>query len=110
MTTVTNTSLRFNEAQAIADSIEAGTDGVKVSFENKEDARILIILEATADTEATVKAGGGIQAANDLTVSVKSGMNAIVLESGMYMQTEGEDKGTVIITGENLKVLAIELP
>lgn len=108
---VTNTTLHFNEKAAIPEPVTAGTDGAKVSFENSEDAKILIILEATAETEATVLAGGGIQAVNDLVLSLHSGeKSALALESGMYMQTEGENKGAVVIKGANLKVSAIELP
>lgn len=111
MTTITNTTLKFNKAEPMPAPVDVGEDGIRVSLESKEDCKVLIMLEAASDTEATVVAGGGIQAVNDLVLELEGGnAHAVVLESGMYMQTEGEHKGTVVIKGENLKVSAIELP
>ena len=113
---VTNAKLKFNKAGDIPAAVAVdATDGARVSFKNKEDARILIILEnaASAAKTATVKAGGGLQGVNDLTIQLAaSAETAIVLESGPYVQTEGENRGYVVITGTdaNVKVAAIELP
>ena len=113
---VTNTKLKFNEAGAIPAAVAVDvTDGARIDFTDKEDARILIILEnaATSAKTATIKAGGGLQGVNDLEVSLASiAKMSIVLESGPYIQTEGTNKGCVVITGEdaNVKVAAVELP
>lgn len=113
---ITNTKLKFNEAGTLPAAVAVDASaGAKIDFTEKEDARIFIILEnaATSAKTATVKAGGGIQGVNDLAVSLAaSAKTAIVLESGPYIQTEGDNKGCVVIMGEdaNVKVAAVELP
>lgn len=116
MVTITNKSLKFNEAGAVPNTVAVDTvDGARIDYSNKEDARILVIIEnaATAVKTATVKAGTGIQGVSDLNVEVPaSGRVALCLESGAYLQTTGNNKGYIIITGAdaNIKVAAVELP
>lgn len=113
---ITNTKLKFNEAGTIPATVAVdATDGAKIDFTEKEDARIFIIFENAASSAktVTVKAGGGIQGVNDLTVSLAaSAKMSVVLESGPYIQTEGDNKGCVVIMGEdaNVKVAVVELP
>lgn len=74
-TTVVNTSLKFNEAQTLPAAVAVdATDGALVDYSNKEDARILLILEngTTSENTVTVKAGDSIQGISDLTVTLAS--------------------------------------
>lgn len=113
---ISNTKLAFNEAKAIPATVAVdATDGAKIDFSGKEDARILVILEnaAGAAKTATVKAGDSIQGVSDLSVSLSAGAKtAIVLESGYYVFTSGSNKGCIVVNGTdaNVKVAAIELP
>lgn len=114
-TNITNTSLKFNTAAAMpATSALDASGGCRISFKNREDARILIILEnsATASKEATVKAGNSIQGVKDLTVSLDAGQKKVItLESGKYMNVSGTNAGYVVITGTaDIKAAAVELP
>ncbi len=83
------------------------TDGAYISFRG-QDAKTVILLTGTG--EAVVKAGDGLQAINDLAVTVGANGTALELESGAYKITSGAHKGTVHITGPaTVKVQAFEL-
>ena len=116
ITNVTNAKLSFNTAGNVPAAVAVDASaGARIDFSGKEDARILVLLEnaAGAAKTATVKAGGGIQGVSDLSVPLSANAKlAIVLESGAYVQTEGDNKGHVVVTGSdaNVKVAAIELP
>ncbi len=115
-TTVVNTSLKFNEAQTLPAAVAVdATDGALVDYSNKEDARILLILEngTTSENTVTVKAGDSIQGISDLTVTLASSEKKVItVESGKYMHVSGQNRGCILITAgnANVKVAAIELP
>lgn len=72
-TTVTNTSLKFNEAKTMPTAVAVNaTDGAAVDFSSREDGRILIILEnaAAAEKAVTVLAGDSIQGVRDLAIAL----------------------------------------
>ncbi len=115
ITTVENLTLAFNEAQKMPTPAAFDAEGgAKIDFSNKEDIRILVLLENTASGEktVTVEAGDGIQGVNPLSVSLEAkGSYAIVLESGKYMHTVGENSGCVVLKCDaEVKASAIELP
>ena len=113
---ITNTKLKFNEASALpaATAMTSATDGCTVDYTGKEDGKILLILESTA--EATVKAkilaGNGLQGTEDLEITLASGdKKCIVVESGKFVNVYGDNKGKLIVNGGTaIKVAAVELP
>lgn len=103
----TNVKLKFNEINDISSVSATGTEGVEVDYTGKEDGRILLILSASSGGNATIKKGDMLQSTEDLTVAVKTTEQAIVLESGKFVNSEGK----VVISGlSGLVVKAIELP
>lgn len=103
----TNVKLKFNEINDISSVSATGTEGVEVDYTGKEDGRILLILSASSGGNATIKKGDMLQSTEDLTVAVKTTEQAIVLESGKFVNSEGK----VVISGlSGLAVKAIELP
>ncbi len=109
MNTIEKTKLKWNEAGFPADAAAVEADGALVPM--GADQKMLILITATAETTATVKSGDGIQATEDLEISIASGKTAAVsVESGKFLITKGENKGNVLVLGENIKVQAIELP
>lgn len=83
------------------------TSGALVEF-NGQDTKTIIILSGTGT--ATIKAGDGIQAVNDLQVTASEHGTAVELESGGFKITTGANKGKVLITGVNtIKVQAVLL-
>lgn len=113
---IQNTSMKLNEAAVLPTSaaIDAA-GGAAVSYRDREDARILLIIENGASSEKTarIEAGDGIQGISDLVMELAANEKRIVtVESGKYMKTCGENRGAVIIKGTdaNIKVAAIELP
>lgn len=102
-----NVKLKFNEINDISSVSATGTEGVEVDYTGKEDGRILLILSASSGGNATIKKGDMLQSTEDLTVAVKTTEQAIVLESGKFVNSEGK----VVISGlSGLVVKAIELP
>lgn len=109
---IEKTKLKWNEAgfPAEAVSVDAAEGGL-ISMGADQKMLILITNGAAAEATATVKAGDGIQATEDLVITLAaSGTAAVSLESGKYLITKGENKGNVLIIGENVMVQAIELP
>ena len=104
---VTNTKLKFNEIKDIVTGTATAADGVEIDYTGKEDGRILLILSAGTAGNATIKKGDMLQSTEDLTVAVKTTEQAIVIESGKYVNS----KGKVVISGlSGLVAAAIELP
>lgn len=102
-----NLKLIMNAAGELPEATALSTAGVAVDYTGKEDGRILLLLEGTGTV--TVAAGTGIQGTEDLTATVTAAA-ALVLESGKYMQMEGENRGKVVLKGTGVTVRAIELP
>ena len=111
---ITNTKLKFNEAGALpaATAMTSATDGCTVDYTGKEDGKILLILEASAEATAKILAGNGLQGTEDLEITLASGdKKCIVVESGKFVNVYGDNKGKLIVNGStSVKVAAVELP
>lgn len=88
-------------------------DGALIPWD-AADGKLLILIEnaASAPKSVTIKSGGGLQGVGDLTLSLSaSAKTAIMLDSGKYKQVKGDNKGKLVITGEdaNVKVAALQL-
>ena len=81
-------------------NITVEDDGGSVDVSQSTYRNILILVRGSVDAaEITIKKGtGALATKNDLRFTVQSGESAAVLiESGRFMQTEGEDKGKFVI-------------
>lgn len=114
-TAIVNTALVLN-TMAVAPTPAAveATNGALVTF-NKADGKILVILTniAVGAKTCTLKAGNGLQGVDDLALSLTaSSTNFIVIESMKYVNMTGDNKGKLVIIGEdaNVKVSAVVLP
>ena len=91
--------LKLNETKKLTET-EAftQTEGVALDFDG-QDTNILILLEGSGTI--VLKAGTGpFSCPEDKSIVLPgSGITALELESGYWMQTEGEHKGRVLITG-----------
>lgn len=79
---------------------------------NGSDDRLILVVENSGSTDGsiTIKAGDGIQGVNDLTLTVKAGLNLVKLESGRFKNVTGTNKGKILVRGANtIKVKVVEL-
>ncbi len=114
---ITNTELLRNEAQEIKSAVAVdGTAGASVDYTNKSDGRILLMItnsNSSAAKKATILKGNALQGVEDLEISIPAGKTyGIVVESGKFINTSGDNKENVVIKGEStdITVQAIELP
>ena len=90
------------------------TDGAELT-PTARDGKYLVLLhnKAAADKTVTVLAGNGIQGTTDhVETLAASSYAAINLESGRFKNVTGDDKGKIILKGEdaNIEVAVFELP
>lgn len=116
MDEVTNTILVRNEAKVLEDAVAVKIAGVTVDYENKSCGKILLIISngGSAAKKATIAKGNSLQGTEDLEISVTNGKSVgIVIESGKFENVSGDNKGKVVIKGEDdtsLTVQVVELP
>ena len=117
MTEITNTVLNErNVAVEAEDAVAITTEGVAINYEGRSCGKILLIISNSGEApkKATIVKGDSLQGTEDLEISVtNSKTSAIVIESGKFENVSGENKGKVVIKGEDaesLKVQVIELP
>lgn len=116
MSNVTNNVLERNVALELSDALAITTEGVAIDYDNKSCGKILILIANSGEgpKKATIVKGNSLQGTEDLEVSVANSKTvAIVIESGKFENVSGENKGKVVIKGEDaesLKVQVIELP
>lgn len=111
---IEKTKLSWNEFSELPDAEDVNTDtGALVPMGADDKMLIILSNSGDAETDVTVKAGDGIQATEDITVTVPEGKEvAVSVESGKFLITKGENKGNVLVTCESagVKARAIELP
>ena len=116
MDEVTNTILVRNEAKVLEDAVAIKMAGVTVDYENKSCGKILLIISngGSAAKKATIVKGNSLQGTEDLEISVTNGKSVgLVIESGKFENVSGDNKGKVVIKGEDdtsLTVQVVELP
>ena len=64
---------------------------------NEKDEHTVLVINAAAQTDLTVKAGNGIQGVTDLVLTVPKGVSLVKLESGRFKNVSGANKGKVIV-------------
>ena len=68
---------------------------------------------AASQKTATIEKGDGLQGVADLSVALSASATVCLnVESMKYLKMSGEDKGSIVIKGEdaNVKVAAVALP
>jgi len=96
--------------------VAAGADGALCDMTGKDYATLIIAHNTSASAAATVtvKAGDGIQGANDLAAHqvAAGGFAAIRLDSGDFKRITGDDKGAALITASSndVEIAVVELP
>lgn len=64
---------------------------------SEKDEQTVLVINASAQTDLTVKAGNGIQGVTDLVLTVPQGVSLVKLESGRFKNVSGANKGKVIV-------------
>ena len=111
-----NSVIVRNEASVLEDAVALKTTGLAIDYSNKSCGKILILISNTgsATKKATIVKGDSLQGTEDMEISVTNGTTVgIVIESGKFENVSGDNKGYVVIKGEDatsLKVQVIELP
>lgn len=64
---------------------------------SEKDEHTVLVINASAQTDLTVKAGNGIQGVTDLVLTVPQGVSLVKLESGRFKNVSGANKGKIIV-------------
>ena len=110
--------VKHNEpsAEVATANLTVALDGTAGAYyEHKErDDKYVIIAQNTAETAGTltIKKGNGIQGVVDKTITIAAGKTVyFTLESGMFKNVSGDNKGRVIFAGAaTLKLAVVKLP
>ncbi len=107
---------KFATPDAFSDITTAvdATDGAEVEWAERDDKYLLLFYNSgTSATNATIKAGNGIQGVNDTTISIPASKYTFIsIDSGRFKNVSGSDKGKVIIAGgsSDIEVAVFKLP
>ena len=88
-------TMRNTIAEVTLEALTANT--AKAISWNEKDEHTVLVINAAAQTDLTVKAGNGIQGVTDLVLTVPKGVSLVKLESGRFKNVSGTNKGKVIV-------------
>lgn len=88
-------TMRNTVAEVALEALTADT--AKTIEWSEKDEHTVLVIDASAATDLTVKAGNGIQGVTDLTLSVPEGISLVKLESGRFKNVSGENKGKIVV-------------
>ena len=74
---------------------------------SESDEKMVLVINASAATSLTVKAGNGIQGVADLVVTVPKGISLLKLESGRFKNVSGENKGKIVVVSEGTPAVGV---
>lgn len=78
--------------------LEALTASTEKALEwDENDDRTILVVSATSQTDITVKQGNGIQGVTDIKFTVPIGTSLIKLDSGMFKNVTGTNKGKIVV-------------
>ena len=63
----------------------------------ESDEKMVLVINASAETTLTVLAGDSFLGGADLTVTVPKGINLMKLDSGRFKNVTGANKGKIVI-------------
>lgn len=90
-----NVTMRNDLATPTLEALVAGVEK-EIEF-NERDDKMVLVINASAATDLTVKAGNGLQGVCDLVLTVPKGISLLKLESGRFKFISGEHKGKIVI-------------
>lgn len=88
-------TMRNELATPALTALVAATD-TAIEFDGRDDQMVLVV-NATAATTLTVKAGNGIQGVCDLTLTVPKGVSLLKLDSGRFLNVSGANKNKIVV-------------
>ena len=88
-------TMRNTIAAVTLEALTANT--AKAITWNEKDEHTVLVINASAQTNLTVKAGNGVQGVTDLVLTVPQGVSLVKLESGRFKNVSGANKGKVIV-------------
>lgn len=88
-------TMRNTIAAVTLEALTANTE--KAIDWSEKDEHTVLVINASAQTDLTVKAGNGIQGVTDLVLTVPKGVSLVKLESGRFKNVSGSNKGKVIV-------------
>ena len=91
-----NVTMRNEVATPTLTKLTAAT-ATPIEFNERDDKTVLVI-NASAATTLTIKAGNHIQGVSDLTVDVPVGVSLMKLESGRFINVSGDNKGKIVVS------------
>lgn len=91
------------------------TDGATFVMDEADEKYLVMVsnVHVSAAKSVTFKAGNGLQAVGDYTVEIAAGKSVVLaLESGVFKNVSGTNKGKVVITGTSadIEVAVFVLP
>lgn len=63
----------------------------------ESDEKMILVINAPAESNLTVLAGNGIQGVANLKITCPKGISLIKLDSGRFKNVTGENKGKIVI-------------
>ncbi len=76
-------------------TLAAATD-TPIEFDDRDDKMVLVI-NSTAATALTVKAGNHIQGVADMTLEIPVGISLLKLDSGRFKNVSGANKDKIVL-------------
>lgn len=88
-------TMRNEIATPTLTKLTAATD-TPIEFDESDD-RMVLIINASAATTLTVKAGDHIQGVADMTLEVPVGISLLKLDSGRFINVSGANKNKIVV-------------
>lgn len=96
---ITITKAIRDEATEVVYTSLATTDNVLIDWDCRDECTTLRFLGGAAESKVTIKAGNGVQGVNDIEFVVPATKYVDVpINSGMFMNTYGENLGKVVLS------------
>ncbi len=111
MTKVKFDILRWNEGTQLKKT-SCADSGVALDYTAADNKLVILFENTSSKADAKIMAGTGIQGVADITVSLEGNKTtALSVESGAFKQTNGENKGCVIVKAPStVNVTLVKLP
>ena len=74
---------------------------------NERDDKMVLVINASAATTLTVKAGNHIQGVADMTVDVPKGISLMKLDSGRFKNVSGANKDKIVVVSPGTPSIGI---
>ena len=111
MNTVKTDNLKWNEG-AVVNKTASVANGIALDFTEADNKLVVLFENTSTKTKATVEAGTGIQATNNIEIDLEgSKTTGVCLESGSFKKMNGENKGKIVVKAPTtVNITVIKLP